>query len=430
MGAETAISVDGVSKKYCKSLRRTMFYGVRDLAADLVQARRNSDRLRPGEFWALEDVSLELRRGEWMGLVGPNGAGKSTLLKLLNGIIRPDTGRIEIRGKLRGLIELGAGFHPLLSGRENIYVQGAIMGMTRREIDEKFDEIVDFAGIGDFLDAPVKFYSSGMHARLGFSIAIAFDPDVLVIDEVLAVGDIGFQEKCMRRMERMRDKDKAVLMVQQHTYWIEALCDRAVWLDRGHCVGAGTASEVVSAYLDDQDRRLAESVRAVGGGVAAAPPPPASLDSVELLGEDDVAKDVFRPGERMTVRIRYTAHERIEAPLFNIRIFNRGYGVLEASMLIDGPVVDSIEGTGTVECRLDRLPLTPKVYELVVFARAKEGVSDILPMRTYAVFRVSEENAEGWPMKGPMAINHLRQGSPVYVRRSWHFENGHRTPPH
>ena len=429
MSNEVAITVDGVSKKYCTSLRRTMLYGARDLVSDLFRARRSSDRLRRGEFWALKDLSLDLRRGEWLGLVGPNGAGKSTLLKLLNGIIRPDSGRIEICGKLRGLIELGAGFHPLLTGRENVYLQGAIMGLTRREIDAKFDEIADFAGIGDFLDAPVKFYSSGMHARLGFSIAIAFDPDILVIDEVLAVGDIAFQEKCMRRMERMRAKDKAVLMVQQHTYWIEALCDRAIWLDRGQCVRAGRASEVVSAYLDDQDRRLVASVREEAADVAGASSTPVTVDAVELVGADGAAKDVFRAGERMTVRIAYTAHERVEAPLFNIRVFNRGYGVLEASMLIDGPVVDAIEGQGVVECRLDELPLTPKVYELVVFARAKEGVSDILPMRTYAVFRVSEENAEGWPMNGPMAINHLRQGSPVYVKRSWHFENGCRTTP-
>lgn len=424
MSGEAAIIVEGVSKKYCKSLRRTMYYGGRDLFADVFHLRRRSEHIRPGEFWALKDLSFELRRGEWLGVVGPNGAGKSTLLKLLNGIIRPDAGRIEVRGRLGALIELGAGFHPLLTGRENIYVQGAIMGMSRREMDEKLDEIIDFAGINDFIDTPLKFYSSGMHARLGFSIAIHFDPDSLVIDEVLAVGDIAFQEKCMRRMERMRAKDKAVLMVQQHTYWIEALCDRAMWLDKGGCVRIGKATDVVRAYLDDQDHRLAASTREELSKLPDDANTPASIEAVELLGEDGAVKDTFYSGERMTVRIHYNAHERIEGPLFNIRVFHRGQGVLEASMLIDGPEVEEIEGRGTVECRLDRLPLTPKVYEVVIFARAKEGVSDIVPMRTYAVFQVSEENRDEWPMRGPMAINHLRQGSPVYVRRSWHFQNG------
>ncbi len=424
MPNEANIIVEGVSKKYCKSLRRTMYYGARDLLADSLHLDRQSGSLRAGEFWALRDLNFELRRGEWLGVVGPNGAGKSTLLKLLNGIIRPDAGRVMVRGRLGALIELGAGFHPLLTGRENIYVQGAIMGMSRREIDRKLDEMIEFAGIGDFIDTPLKFYSSGMHARLGFSIAIHFDPDSLVIDEVLAVGDIAFQEKCMRRMAQLRAQEKAVLMVQQHTYWIEALCDRAIWLDKGGCIRIGKATEVVRAYLDDQDHRLVADAREELAKLSGDIPTPATIEAVELVNEEGAVADIFYSGERMTVRIHYHAHERIAGPLFNIRIFHRGQDVLEASMLIDGPVVEYIEGRGIVECRLDPLPLTPKVYEIVIFARAQEGVSDIVPMRTYAIFQVSEENRERWPMRGPMAINHLRQGSPVYVRRSWHFQNG------
>jgi ABC-type polysaccharide/polyol phosphate transport system ATPase subunit len=358
-------------------------------------------------------------------VIGPNGAGKSTLLKLLNGIIQPDTGRIEIRGRLGALIELGAGFHPLLTGRENVYMQGAILGATKREIDEKFDEIAEFAGIGDFIDTPVKFYSSGMNARLGFSIAIHFDPDVLVVDEVLAVGDMSFQEKCMRRMEQMRARNKAVMMVSHSLYRIEALCDRAIWLDRGRCVQMGKAVDVVKAYLDDQERRFVESVRKELGAPAHGPEVPVTIEGVDLAGEDGAAKDVFGVCERMTVRIRYNAHRRVDWPLFNIRILHRDNAVLEASMLIDGPQVEAIEGQGTVECRLEPLPLTPKTYEVVVFVRAKEGIADIAPMRRYAVFQVGDENLGQWPMNGPMAYNHLRQGSPVYVGRSWHFMNGH-----
>ena len=400
MSGETAISVQGLSKKYCKGLKRTMIYGMKDLFNDLCFLDRHQDVLRPEEFWALQDVSFDFRKGEWLGVVGSNGAGKSTLLKLLNGLIRPDVGRIEINGKIGGLIELGAGFHPLLTGRENVFIQAAIMGINRKEVLAKFDDIVNFAGIGDFIDSPVKFYSSGMHARLGFSVAIHFDPEIFVIDEVLAVGDIAFQEQCMRKMERLRSKDKAVLMVQQHTYWIEALCDRAIWLDKGKCVKVGKASEVVKAYLDYQDHRLILAAQGKLDKIPETTSTPASIEKVELIGESGEVTESFRAGERMTVRIHYNAHQRIEWPLFNIRIFNRGYGIMEASMLIDGPMVEYIEGRGTVECRLDSLPLTPKVYEMVIFARAKEGVTNILPMRTYAVFRISEENNNEWPMKG------------------------------
>ena len=258
MSDHAAIVVDRLWKKYSKSLRRSMLYGLADLGRGLCHLPAQTGRLRRAEFWALQDISFELRRGEWLGVIGANGAGKSTLLKLLSGILPPDRGRITLRGQVSALIELGAGFHPDLSGRENVYLQGAIMGMTRRAIDERFAAIVEFAGIGEFLDTPVKFYSSGMHARLGFSIPIHFDPDILLLDEVLAVGDMSFQEKCMRRMERMRTKDKAVLMVSHSLFRIEAMCDRAMWLDHGRCVMLGDAKAVVRAYLDDEERRYRE----------------------------------------------------------------------------------------------------------------------------------------------------------------------------
>lgn len=421
MNAEAAVVVEHVSKKYCKSLRRSMLYGCTDIAREVCGLRGRPRQLRRAEFWALQDVSFELRRSEWLGVIGANGAGKSTLLKQLNGIMRPDAGRIELRGRVSALIELGAGFHPLLTGRENIYVQGAMMGKSRREIDEKFDQIVEFSGIGDFLDSPVKFYSSGMHARLGFSIPIHFDPDILLVDEVLAVGDLSFQEKCMRRMERMRAADKAVLMVSHSLYRIEALCDRALWLDRGRVVGLGDARDVVKAYLDDQERRYREGLCRESDAGPADPLVPVAIEAVELLDADGHAKHVFAPYERMTIRIRYNARQRIPWPLFNIRIFTGARDVFEASMVIDGPVVDAIEGAGTVECRLEALPLTPKVYEVVLFARSREGVAELVPIRTYAVFQVSDDIPHDWPVRGPMAINHLRQGSPVYIHRSWHF---------
>ncbi len=198
MSGEVAVLVEHVSKKYCKSLKRSMFYSLSDISRNMLGFGSHPSRLRRDEFWALDDVSFEVKRGETLGLVGPNGAGKSTMLKMLNGIFWPDKGRITVRGRVGALIEVGAGFHPLLSGRENIYVNAAILGMGKKEVDRKFDSIVAFADIGDFLDAPVKHYSSGMFVRLGFAVAVHCDPDILLVDEVLAVGDTAFQSKCLR----------------------------------------------------------------------------------------------------------------------------------------------------------------------------------------------------------------------------------------
>src|SRR5688572_2013798 len=211
MSAEVLVRVEGVSKKYCRDLKRSLWYGLKDTAADLV-GRSSSDGLRPDEFWAVDGVSLELARGECLGLIGRNGAGKTTLLKMLNGLMKPDTGRIEMRGRVGALIALGAGFSPILTGRENVYVNGAVLGLSKREIDEKFDEIVDFAEIGDFIDAPVQSYSSGMQVRLGFAVASHINPDILLVDEVLAVGDAGFKIRCYNKMFEIRDRTAIIFV--------------------------------------------------------------------------------------------------------------------------------------------------------------------------------------------------------------------------
>jgi len=192
MQNDVIVEVDHLSKKYCKSLRRSMRYGIEDIGRNLLGLRSRSGVLREGEFWALNNISFQIKKGEVVGIIGPNGSGKTTLLKLLNGIFWPDQGKITVCGKIGVLIELGAGFHPSLTGRENIYINAAILGMTKDEVNEKFDSIIDFADIGDFIDTPVKHYSSGMFVRLGFAVAVHSDPDILLIDEVLAVGDVQF----------------------------------------------------------------------------------------------------------------------------------------------------------------------------------------------------------------------------------------------
>lgn len=231
MNNEPLIQVKSVSKKYCRDLKRSLWYGAQDIATELAGFRRSSE-LRTDEFWAVRDINFELHRGECLGLIGHNGAGKSTLLKMLNGLIKPDRGHIIMKGRVGALIELGAGFNPILTGRENIYNNGAVLGFTKREINEKFDAIVEFAEIGNFLDTPVQNYSSGMRVRLGFSVAAQMDPDVLLIDEVLAVGDLNFKLKCFNLIDQYV-ANMAVVFVSHSMQLISRLCDRILMLEKG-----------------------------------------------------------------------------------------------------------------------------------------------------------------------------------------------------
>jgi len=243
------VKVEGASKKFCRDLKRSLWYGVQDIGAELLGRHKNG-QLRKDEFWAVEDVSFELKRGECLGLIGHNGAGKSTLLKMLNGLITPDKGRITMKGRVGALIELGAGFNPILTGRENIYNNGIVLGFSRKDIDKKFDAIVDFADIGDFIDTPVQNYSSGMKVRLGFGVAVQLKPDVLLIDEVLAVGDISFQMKCYNAINEMLKKT-AVIFVSHNVQQVARLCDKVLQLDRGKVKYlSSNIYEGIEHYLD------------------------------------------------------------------------------------------------------------------------------------------------------------------------------------
>jgi lipopolysaccharide transport system ATP-binding protein len=247
MDLEVLVKVEGVRKKFCRSLKKSLWYGLKDMATEVGGRKGSHDSLRDGEFWAVDDVSFELRRGECLGLIGRNGAGKTTLLKMLNGLIKPDHGRIEMRGRVGALIALGAGFNPILTGRENILVNGSILGLTKREIEAKMDGIIEFAEIGDFIDSPVQSYSSGMQVRLGFAVATALEPDVLILDEVLAVGDRRFRSKCMARISGLLRKC-AVLFVSHSAADVQQICDTALWMDRGRPMYLGTADAGLREY--------------------------------------------------------------------------------------------------------------------------------------------------------------------------------------
>ena len=279
--SDVLVRAEGVSKKFCRDLKKSLWYGVKDMASELlpfgskqlseksylVSGSNNghspthngktnafqSSALRPGEFWAVNDVSFELKRGECLGLIGGNGAGKTTLLKMLNGLIKPDHGRIEMRGRVGALIALGAGFNPILTGRENIYVNGRVLGLSRKEIDAKIDEIIDFAGMEEFIDTPVQSYSSGMQVRLGFAVATAIEPNILLIDEVLAVGDASFQSKCVNVIKGLQKRGVAIILVSHDMHNILRYCQFGLYLKRGQVAAAGPIDAVTADYRQEQD---------------------------------------------------------------------------------------------------------------------------------------------------------------------------------
>lgn len=232
MANEVLIRVEGVGKKFCRDLRTSLKYGVQDLAGEVL-GRPRTHELRPKEFWAVEDVSFELRRGESLALIGHNGAGKTTLLKMLNGLVKPDRGRVEMYGSVAAMIALGAGFNPILTGRENIYINAAMLGLNRRQVNERIDEVISFSEIGEFIDSPVRNYSSGMNVRLGYSVAaLLLKPDILLLDEVLAVGDLAFRIKCINHMRGIVS-DCAVIFVSHSMSAVARICNRAILMDHG-----------------------------------------------------------------------------------------------------------------------------------------------------------------------------------------------------
>lgn len=350
--SEIAIRVDHVSKKFCRYLRKSMRYGIQDISRNLLGMSTKPDRLRKHEFWAVSDVSFELHRGETLGLIGPNGSGKSTILKMLNGIFMPDKGKIEIKGRVGALIEIGAGFHPLLTGRENIYVNSAILGMSKKEIDDKFDDIVEFADIGDFLDTPVKFYSSGMFVRLGFAVAVHCEPDILLVDEVLAVGDINFQSKCFNKIGELMSRGTTTVLVAHNMVSIRRICDRCVWLNAGKIMMDGDSIEVCDAYqfmtMEGQEKTSRPNDENDEG---------LHIEKVFFRGQGGDERSTFGPDEPISVGVLVNPRENIVNPTIEIKLKSlTGIEILHVIEQVDASF--SPNSREVIEFRIDRLPLT------------------------------------------------------------------------
>ncbi|MCA1650601.1 MAG: ABC transporter ATP-binding protein [Acidobacteria bacterium] len=422
-----AIEVFHASKIYRRYSRRRQFTTLKSalLSGSLIRD------LRPDEtFSALQDVTFTVPAGRTLGVIGRNGSGKSTMLKLVAGITKPSSGIVRVDGRISALIELGAGFHPEISGRENVFINGIMLGLTKREITRRFDEIVEFADMKDFIDAPVKTYSSGMYMRLGFAVAIHVDPDVLLVDEVLAVGDEGFTHKCLDKFAEFKRRGKTILLVTHALGLVERFCDEALWLDAGRMQGLGDPKRVVGAYVTDvevtEERQLAagdakaqESAGTISPDEPAAVLPDHPIETAEAPGDmfrategrwgsreieitdvqlraaDGDSGHVFHSGDRLDIRIRMRAPVALDDFVIGIGLFNaegvccygtntsleelkaeRIFGDAEATFTIDS--LDLVEGTYKLDVAVHRLDGYPYDYHRLLYTfRVKSRTKDV-----------------------------------------------------
>jgi len=325
-------------------------------------------------IWALRDVSFHANEGEVVGIIGRNGAGKSTLLKILSRITYPTSGEVKVRGRIAALLEVGTGFHDELTGRENVYLNGSILGMKKREVDRHFDSIVEFSGVEQFIDTPIKRYSSGMRLRLGFAVAAHLDPDVLVVDEVLAVGDASFQKKCIKAMDELRSSGRTVFFVSHNLAAVENLCSRGIWIDGGKVVMDGAAREVIASYMasfageSGSGSDLSKAKNRLGSGEVR-------YTRLEYLSPDGTSCAMTRSGDALVLRFHYHAEKTIRDPSFGFRLFTEmGTLITETSHLLHGIHIPKVEpGDGYIELEIDTLNLVPGRYSLSLWITAPSG---------------------------------------------------------
>lgn len=382
---ETLIKVEGLSKKFCRSLKKSMWYGMQDIGSELIGKRHGADGvLRQDEFWAVKDINFELKRGECLGLIGHNGAGKTTLLRILNGSIRPDQGRIEMRGKVGALIALGAGFNPILTGRENIYVNAAVLGMSKQYVDSKIDEIIDYAEIREFINSPVQSYSSGMNVRLGFAVAaILIEPDILFLDEVLAVGDIGFAIKCLNTVRQLTNKS-AVVFVSHSMQQISMFCTRVMVMDHGHVL---LDSPKLSEGIDQYYGLVKHEKQVSGTGDA-------DIISVELMINNQLVDNVeptILHGTEIGLRIRLNIDSSISGAIMNVNIIDAAmnniismpiYNIEGKLNLLPAGMLEVQMSMGVVELASGKYTITIAVHD----SETREVLSRVQGLSPFRIF--------------------------------------------
>jgi homopolymeric O-antigen transport system ATP-binding protein len=377
-----AVDVVGVSKRF-----RLYHEKVTSVKERIIRMGRNPYE----DFWALRDVGFQVREGETTGILGRNGSGKSTLLKCVSGILQPTSGKVVVRGKLAALLELGAGFQPELSGRDNIFLNASLLGFSTKEIERRFDEIVAFAELEQFIDNQVKFYSSGMYIRLGFAVAVNVDPDILVVDEVLSVGDENFQRKCLERIKAFQMDGRTILFVTHSADLVRQICDRAVVLENGTLAGEGPPGEAIRLFREvlvdaeaahdateipelEEEAAPRSSSTEAPAVVGIAPNRPVTITGVEVEHPGSGARPYLLPGEPLAVHVAFESFERVEDLVFTIEVHDEdGDLVYGADTEILGYRFDAPAGRGGVDFRFDSVPLLDGTYDLSIGARSGSG---------------------------------------------------------
>ena len=398
---EVLVEVKNVSKKFSRSLNRGMWYGLKDLGSAVFGLNQNRSVLREGEFWAVNDISFSLRRGECLGLIGRNGAGKSTLLKMLNGLIRPDEGNITMRGKTGALIELSAGFNPLLSGRENVYVNGQLLGFSKKEIDQKLKAIIDFAEIGEFIDSPVQNYSSGMKVRLGFAVAAQMEPDVLLIDEVLAVGDMGFVLKCLNKMDELRMKT-AMIFVSHNMPMVSRMCSRICLM-----------KEDKTTYQSDD---VGSGITQYYGGFRQEIGNFQGTNKVEIKNivleseghsSDEEGLITVHHGKDLVLTVNAICHQPVHQPKMHLAFFDQEQrNFAEVFNFFDHINAEKIIGAVTFKAVIPKIPFSQGQYSITIgLNEFQDGQRNMIFRYQSAIYFLVESKQHGW--------------SPIQLNPSW-----------
>lgn len=389
------VDIDNVSKKYCRNQKRSMLYGLTDISRDILNLPVNSAKLRPDEFWVLKDISVQLRRGEVLGILGANGAGKSTMLKLISGIVSPDAGTIRTRGRVGELIEIGAGFHPMLTGRENIRIKAAILGMSRKEVDESFDSIVEFSELADFIDTPVKYYSSGMYMRLGFSVIVHSRPDLLLIDEALSVGDASFRAKCFNRMNSLR-AESGIIFVSHSMGHIARICSHVLVLNKSGCIYYG--EDVVKGIDHYYDQCSTDNALSVSGSGRAV------IEKTALVsGRGKGIQNLHSASDDFILDLDMAVNADVANFVLIITITNHEQqNLIQANSLFDGVI---FENTSIRHLRVNmgQLHLNPGVYGVTVSLLSQDLGEILARYENCLFFRMTGERIGYGSMQLPAA---------------------------
>jgi lipopolysaccharide transport system ATP-binding protein len=380
-----------------------------------VDSSRSGSIKRSETVFALQDVSLTIRQGEIVGLIGANGAGKSTLLRILTRLTAPTKGIVRLKGRVAALLAVGTGFHPELTGRENIFLNGALLGMTRAEIKRKFDQIVDFSGVERFIDTPVKRYSSGMNVRLGFAVAAHLEPDIMLVDEVLAVGDAEFQHKCLGKMGDIGRQGRTIVIVSHNMTTVTNLCTRTVMLNQGRIRADGDTQTVVRDYFRQSLEGAASH--------ACQSPDAVVIEALNLKDARGNTVSELHPGAPLSVEIHYNANQRVEEPNFSLAIKGRYGTVVVADMHVDGRHPSHIEGKGIVCCRFESLPLMPSFYTVQLGVRDKTGKKILTSTKEPAFLKVVGRLRDHGFL-GERADAIAQQGLPAITPYEWSLPDG------